>query len=232
MIQATRNDSDGRVDTGTFAIVCPRRTGECSTAEPPPRRLSEWTRSNTFLTADRRAQHVRTSRPESPLDLLMGARYYVWRRNRRDPLCQPIMQRQAVAALPQVRLRGQDTRSLALTGLAARFPGQRLVVLAELHVHPKDLARASSELAGHHSGPLVVSISDVDGAVLRAGGIRWLLTAPCEGLGSARGQQTHQHLLAHCPVETLTPGHTLRPDVPIGNPQLFLLDLHGCSELD
>lgn len=138
--------------------------------------------------------------------------------------------RQAVAALPQVRLRGEDTRSLALAGLAARFPGHRLAVLAELHVHPEDLARAPSTLAGQHSGPLVVSISDLDAGVLRTAGIRWLLTAPSEGLGGARGQQTHQHLLAHCPVETLTPGHTLRPDVPIGNPQLILLDLHGCAD--
>ena len=138
--------------------------------------------------------------------------------------------RGALAALPQVRLRGEDTRSLAMMRLAPRFPGQRLAILAELHVHPEDLARAPSELAGQHSGPLVVSISDLDGGALRARGIRWLLTTPSEGLGSARGQQAHQHLLAHCPVENLSPGHTLRPDVPIGNPQLFLLDLHGCSD--
>ena len=97
--------------------------------------------------------------------------------------------RQAVAVLPQVRLRGEDTRSLAMKQLASRFPGQRLAVLAELHVHPEDLARAPSTLSAQHSGPLVVSISDLDAGALRTAGIRWLLTAPARVWGVLAGSK-------------------------------------------
>lgn len=141
---------------------------------------------------------------------------------------------QAWTALPGLRLRGDDTRRTVLAALAPRVAGAHVAILAELHVHPEDLAQlqprpdAASPSTAAAAGVHIVPLSQLSEAGLRQQGVRYLLTGVVDGLATAAARAENQRLQTDCRGQALSDGFVLRPETPVLSPKLIWVDLQNC----